>query len=442
MWQYKYAGETKWTDWTTKTTAKIAVAYNANKDGMIVRCIITDVNGATATSEAAVLRYSTIKITSQPKDATVNVGKAASFSVGATGTGLQYLWQYKYAGETAWTDWTTKTTADIKVAYNANKNGMSLRCLITDANGATATTKAAVLTYREDSKVTITEQPKNTTVNANKTAYFSVAATTTAADKELKYLWQYKYAGESTWTDWTTKTTAKIGIAYNANKNGMSVRCKVTDANGKTAISNAAVLTYKADSKVTITLQPKDTTVIANKSAYFNVEASTTAASPELTYLWQYKYAGESTWTDWTTKTTAKIGIAYNANKNGMSVRCKVTDINGNQSTSNAAVLTYKEDSRVTITTQPKDTSVAANKTAYFSVEATTTATNTELTYLWQYKYAGESTWTDWTTKTTAKIGIAYNSNKNGMSVRCIVTDANGKTAISNSAVLTYIGSN
>ena len=212
---------------------------------MSVRCLITDTNGATATTDAAVLRYTTIKITSQPKDATVNFGKAASFGVGATGSGLKYLWQYKNAGDNTWTNWTTKTTADITVAYDANRNGMSVRCLITDANGATATSNAAVLTYKEDSKVTITTQPKNTTVAANKSAYYSVAATTTASNKELKYLWQYKNAGESTWTDWTTKTTAEIGIAYNANKNGMSVRCIVTDANGNSATSSSAVLTYK-----------------------------------------------------------------------------------------------------------------------------------------------------------------------------------------------------
>ena len=388
---------------------------------------------------------SAIKITKQPQDTTVAVNKTAYFDVEATTTtspsDLKYLWQYKYAGESTWTDWTTKTTAKIGIAYNAKKNGMSVRCKVTDVNGNTATSNAAVLTYKADSKVTITTQPKNTTVAVNKSAYFSVEATTTASIKKLKYLWQYKYAGESTWTDWTTKTTASIGIAYNANKNGMSVRCKVTDVNGNTATSNAAVLTYKADSKVTITTQPKDTTVAVNKSAYFSVEATTTATSPELQYLWQYKYAGESTWTDWTTKTTARIGIAYNANKNGMSVRCKVTDVNGNTATSNAAVLTYKADSRVAITLQPKDTTVAANKTAYFYVEATTTASPSDLEYLWQYKYAGESTWTDWATKTTAKIGIAYNANKNGMTVRCKVTDVNGNTATSNSAVLSYIGS-
>ena len=447
LWQYKYEGDTPWTDWTTKTTPRIGIAYNANKNGMLVRCKVTDVNGKTAISNSAVLTYkedSKVTITTQPKNTSVAANKTAYFNVEATTTAtnkeLKYLWQYKYAGESTWTDWTTKTTAKIGIAYNANKNGMSVRCKVTDVNGKTATSNAAVLTYKEDSKVTITTQPKDTSVAANKTAYFSVEATTTASNKSLKYLWQYKYAGESTWTDWTTKTTAKIGIAYNANKNGMSVRCKVTDVNGKTATSNAAVLTYKADSKVTITKQPKDTTVVVNKTAYFSVEATTTAASSELTYLWQYKYAGESSWTDWTTKTTAKIGIAYNANKNGMSVRCKVTDVNGKTATSNEAVLTYKEDSKVTITTQPKNTSVAANKSAYFSVAATTTASNKELKYLWQYKYAGESSWTDWTTKTTAEIGIAYNANKNGMSVRCKVTDANGKTATSNAAVLTYKG--
>lgn len=113
------------------------------------------------------------------------------------------------------------------------------------------------------------------------------------------------------------------------NKNG-----KWTNNTGCTL--NAFVI--EIDPTVEVTSNPVDTCVNTGETAYFNVDAT----GDSLKYLWQYKYAGESTWTDWTTKTTASIGIAYNANKNGMSVRCVVTDVNGNKATSNAVVLTYK----------------------------------------------------------------------------------------------------
>ena len=186
-------------------------------------------------------------ITAQPQNATVYEKEQAYFEVVASAGNLSYSWEYKYAGSDRWIKWTAKKTAQISVAYGEERNGMSLRCTVTDANGCFIVSDEAVLEYikKPVENITITVQPKDTVVAVNKSAYFSVAATTTASSPELSYLWQYKYAGETSWTDWTTKTTAKIGIAYNANKNGMSVRCVVTDANGKTAISSSAVLTYK-----------------------------------------------------------------------------------------------------------------------------------------------------------------------------------------------------
>jgi hypothetical protein len=60
------------------------------------------------------------------------------------------------------------------------------------------------------------------------------------------------------------------------------------------------------------------------------------------------------------------------------------------------------------------------------------------LSYQWQYKHAGSTTWSDWSgqTKTTLKVG--YLEKRNGMSFRCIVKDASGYKTISNEALLIY----
>ncbi|MCR5203656.1 MAG: hypothetical protein K6E47_07335, partial [Lachnospiraceae bacterium] len=65
----------------------------------------------------------------------------------AEGKGLKYLWQYKLAGDSSWTDWNSKTTADISVAYAAYRNNMQLRCVITDSNGNTVTSNVVTLKY-------------------------------------------------------------------------------------------------------------------------------------------------------------------------------------------------------------------------------------------------------------------------------------------------------
>ncbi|MCR5203475.1 MAG: hypothetical protein K6E47_00285, partial [Lachnospiraceae bacterium] len=70
------------------------------------------------------------------------------FSVTATGNGLKYQWQYKNAGDSSWTDWTSKTTASISVAYADYRNGMSVRCIVTDSTGKKVTSSTATLSYK------------------------------------------------------------------------------------------------------------------------------------------------------------------------------------------------------------------------------------------------------------------------------------------------------
>ncbi|MCR5206669.1 MAG: hypothetical protein K6E47_16690 [Lachnospiraceae bacterium] len=125
------------------------VFYAAYRDGMSVRCVVTDASGKKVTSNTVTLKYNQpLTITKQPANATVNTGSAASFSVTATGKGLKYMWQYKNAGDTSWTDWTSKTTANISVAYAAYRNGMSVRCIVTDATGKKVTSNSATLIYK------------------------------------------------------------------------------------------------------------------------------------------------------------------------------------------------------------------------------------------------------------------------------------------------------
>ncbi|MCR5204853.1 MAG: carbohydrate-binding domain-containing protein, partial [Lachnospiraceae bacterium] len=406
LWQYKEKDMTYWEDWESKKTAKISVAYAKSRNGMKVRCVITDASGVTVTSGEAVLTYtaagtSSFSITDQPKDASVPENELAYFGIKVKGEGLTYLWQYKEKGKTTWTDWTSKKTANISVAYAKSRNGMSLRCKVTDKNGKELISNVATLTYTSASGPSITEQPKNTSVKAGELAYFSI----TAKGDGLTYLWQYKEKGKSTWTDWTSKKTASISVAYQASRNGMSLRCVVTDKNGKKVTSNEAVLTYTSASTFAITQHPQNATAAENGLAYFSIKAT----GDGLKYLWQYKEKGKSTWTDWTTKTTPEISVAYAKSRDGMSLRCVVTDKNGSKLTSNEAVLTYTK--ALKITTQPVSSTVNKNTIAYFSVKAE----GKGLKYLWQYKLAGDSSWTDWNSKTTADISVAYAAYRNNM---------------------------
>ena len=315
LWQYKKKGATSWTDWSTKTTAAITVAYDKSRDGMSLRCKLTDGNGKSVYSNTVTLTYKDAGpvVTKQPVNATVNAGTVADFSLTATGTKVSYLWQYKKKGATSWTDWSTKTTAAITVAYDKSRDGMSLRCKLTDGNGNTVYSKEVTLTYRD--VLTITKQPVSATVNAGTIANFSVTATGTKG--VIYYQWQYKKKGDTSWTNWTTKTTAAITVAYDKSRDGMRLRCKLTDEVGKTITQNivcsdTVTLTYKEEGAV-ITKQPVSTSVKAGELAAFSLKAT----GNKVTYLWQYKKKGATGWTDWTTKTKADITVAYEKTRDG-----------------------------------------------------------------------------------------------------------------------------
>ena len=92
------------------------------------------------------------------------------------------------------------------------------------------------------------------------------------------------------------------------------------------------------------------------------------------------------------------------------------------------------ESNNIKIVDQPVDKTVEEGMTTSFTVKAE----GEGLSYQWQYKQAGSTTWSDWSgqTKTTLKVG--YLEKRNGMSFRCIVKDASGYKTISNEALLIY----
>ncbi|RHD05355.1 transglutaminase domain-containing protein [Roseburia inulinivorans] len=361
-----------------------------------------------------------IKIVDQPVDKTVEEGMTTSFTVKAEGEGLSYQWQYKQAGSTTWSDWSGQTKATLKVGYLEKRNGMSFRCIVKDASGYKTISDEAKLTYVNGPK--IIQQPENKTVEEGMTTSFTVKA----EGEGLSYQWQYKQAGSTTWSDWSGQTKATLKVGYLEKRNGMSFRCIVKDASGYKTISDEAKLTYVNGPK--IIQQPENKTVEEGMTTSFTVKAE----GEGLSYQWQYKQAGSTTWSDWSGQTKATLKVGYLEKRNGMSFRCIVKDASGYKTISDEAKLTYVNGPK--IIQQPENKTVEEGMTTSFTVKAE----GEGLSYQWQYKQAGSTTWSDWSgqTKTTLKVG--YLEKRNGMSFRCIVKDASGYKTISNEALLIY----
>ena len=352
-------------------------------------------------------------ITTQPKSVTAVQGATATFSVaGSTDNPpLGYQWQYKKAGETSWSYWGGKTSATASCTVGTANNGCQYRCIVNDSVGII---KSNVVTLTMITAPTITSQPKNTAVAQGSTATFKV----TASGGNLSYQWQYKKVGESSWTNWSGKTSATVTCTAGVSNDGCQYRCVVKNAAGSVTSSIAKLTTVFNAPK--ITTQPKDTSVVRGKTATFKVVATGEA----LSYQWQYKKVGESGWTNWSGKTAATVTCTAGTSNNGCQYRCVVKNAKGSVTSSIAKLTTVDPPA---ITTQPKNTAVAQGSTATFKV----VASGVGLSYQWQYKKVGESSWTNWSGKTSATVTCTAGTSNDGCQYRCVVKNAAGSVTSS-----------
>ncbi|MBO4677480.1 MAG: hypothetical protein J5633_08040, partial [Oscillospiraceae bacterium] len=350
---------------------------------------------------------------------------AVTFSVTAEGKGtLSYQW---YTREPGSSNWIAAAEASGKTADYTfiPTQALDLYCRVSNALGS-ADSQVMYL------KKVIFSQPADQTVNAGEEASFSVQA---GGMNGIYYQWYYLEPGSSEWVEVSENgTSATYTLTADGSFNGWQFRCKV---NGSTvdgsgfwhtypAYSSAAALTVISASKPTITTQPKAKTVAAGAKATFKVVAS----GEGLSYQWQYRTSGSSTWKNKTGATSASYTVTAKESYDGIQYRCKVSNAAGTV-TSKAATLTVTAAKPV-ITTQPTDKSVAAGATAKFTV----VATGEGLTYQWQYKTSGSSTWKDKSGATSASYTVTAKESYNGIQYRCKVSNAGGSVT-STAATLT-----
>ena len=238
QWYFKKSGQTSFTAWNGRTHATEICTPNATWNGIQLYCIVKDSAGNKVQSNTVTVKVNStgITITQQPKNQSIIAGKPPTLTVKATGSSLKYQWYFKKKGQTAFSLWNGRTHASETVSPNNTWDGIQLYCKITDGSGKTLNSSTVTI-----SVLSITIQPTNVTVAAGKNATFRVKATGSG----LKYQWQYKKSGATSWSNWNGRTTASITATANATWQGMQVRCIVTDSAGNKVTSNAATITIK-----------------------------------------------------------------------------------------------------------------------------------------------------------------------------------------------------
>ncbi len=325
---------------STYTIASVAAGDAANYD-----VVVTGTCG-TVTSNAATLTVNTAPaITTQPVSTQACIGSPASFTVVATGTGLNYQWRKGGSNITG------ATSATYTIASVAAGDAGNYDVVITGTCGMTT---SATVTLTVNTAPAITVQPSPTSACIGTPASFTVAATGTG----LTYQW--RKGG----TNITGATAATYTIASVVAGDAANYDVVITGTCG-TVTSNAAALTV--NTAPAITTQPSPAAACIGSPASFTVAATGTG----LAYQWRKggaPIAGANTATYTIPSVVAGSAGNYDV---------VITGTCGSV-TSNAVALTV--NTAPAITTQPSPTSACTGTPASFTVAAT----GTGLTYQWR----------------------------------------------------------
>ena len=263
-------------------------------------------------------------------------------------------------------------------------------------------------------KPAITTPPASQTVEAGKTATFTVTAT---GGETLAYQWK-KNGTDVSGATASTYTTPATSSADNGAKYSVAV-----SNSAGTATSSDATLTVTSPAVVTkpaITMQPAAQTVVLGSTAIFSVSASGTAP---FSYQWKKNGVNIPNATS-SSYTTPDTSMADDGTKFSVVVSNSAGSVTSNEAKLGVSATAVKP----AIATQPAHQSVITGETATFTVTASGTA---PFTYQWKKNGANipSATSDSYTTPATsiADSGLAYS---------VVVTNSAG-TVTSKDATLT-----
>jgi hypothetical protein len=284
--------------------------------------------------------------------------------------------------------------------------------------------------------ITITQQPADVSVLPGE-----IASTTVVAEGEgLTYQWYGRETNGREFRSGLKGDTYSVTLVK--GKFGRVVWCVITDRDGNTATTREAVLNaaYPEDyfePSVTIS---GDSFVDVGGTASVTVEAT---GYGELTYQWYFRNAG--------TEKQSRSGIRgdtysveMNGSRDGRTVWCVVTDVWGNSAVSEERVIGFDKPAgyevpTVSVRADNAHTDVDVGELAFVTVDAAGPDGTAEgLTYQWYLRANENAAWSKSSIRGDT-YSITMIPSKSGRQVRCVVTDAYGKTARSEVFTLTMV---
>ncbi len=356
-----------------QTASSLSFAAFAAGDVGTYYCIVTNGCGSITSNNAAIAIGTATSITVDPLPLTYCTGNDATFTVTAAGTNLTYSWRKNYIplvddGRIIGSHSGTLTINDIVAGDEETYD-----VIVTGTCGLPATSAGAFLDVR--SPPTFTDQPDPVTICSGQNATFRVVVPVIPSDPSPTYQWQLNsvainpVANPSAATPTLNIVGALTGGIYN---------CVVTKASCGSITSTSAELIIEQN--ISITGQPAASQTKCQGS---NVSFSATLTGPtDMTLQW-YKDDGTPAGVAVVNgprisgATLPTLSINNIAASDAGSYFLRATGSCGTSVTNSAALIVQ---GRITITQQPKSTTVCPAGTLNLSVIASGTVTD----YTWK----------------------------------------------------------
>ena len=199
-----------------------------------------DISQYLASGTRVHLSYAGPVILDQPLAADAVIRERTSLAVEAAGADPNYQWYYRSSASSDWQMVTGEegTTAEYTFIPLREMDGWQYRCLIKDMIGETYSD--VITLYVANKAPVITVQPRVRNVSLDTKVLVSV----TADGGGLRYQWECRPTGTDEWTSvgGSSGTSARLIVAFTAEKVGYQYRCVVSNAIGR-VVTRAVTLT-------------------------------------------------------------------------------------------------------------------------------------------------------------------------------------------------------
>ena len=312
---------------------------------------------------------------------------------------VSYDWRYRLVATSLWTDLTNTSTNSVNISGLDLASNYQFQVSVQCTAGGAWTVWSASKTF------TTLSAPVCVAPTTAQIATSNVGASTAtlgcSVTGMVSYDWRYRIVGGLTWIDLSNTSTSSTNLSgLSASSNyEFQVAVQCTTGGAWTTWSASKTFTTGAVACNAPGSTQLSTTGITASAATLNC-----SVTGVVSYDWQYRLVGSSTWIDLTNTSTGSTSLSSLVASSNYEFQVAVQCTAGGAWTAWSASKTFTTSALVCST--PTTAQIAA--TSITSSSATLSCSLTgRVSYDWRYRLAGTSLWTDLINTSAASVNIS-----------------------------------